>query len=193
MTNLNEAATVRARARAAAKAMRDLLAERVLPASIRRQVENLHAAMSKTWADLEDEASLDPEPHKAKEAALAGLVEAASTGVWLEAQIHRLFTEQADFMYGDGYLTRDERKALSGAIGAALDVFVSDILTNAPQLYERPRWQTPDETPEPIITEQESAPEPVKQAKPAKAKKVELQESVPLELSEFTPFAKDSD
>lgn len=42
---------------------------------------------------------------------------------YIESQIHSNFTEMADTMFGYGNLTRDERIALSGLIGNALDVF----------------------------------------------------------------------
>lgn len=47
----------------------------------------------------------------------------ANQADWLEAFLHREFTVQADMLFGDGMITREERIALSGAIGDALDVF----------------------------------------------------------------------
>jgi len=74
----------------------------------------------------------------------APTVEAASLGAWLEAQMHLGFTQLADTLYGDGRLTRDERIAASGAVGDGLAAFVKAIETNAPQLYQRGRWDDPD-------------------------------------------------
>lgn len=65
------------------------------------------------------------------------LIEARNVGEWLEARIHLMFTEIADGMFADGRLTRDERKALSAAIGGALDAFRAGIEANANQLYGR--------------------------------------------------------
>lgn len=47
----------------------------------------------------------------------------ANQADWLEAFLHREFTVQMDVFFGDGVITREERIALSGAIGDALDVF----------------------------------------------------------------------
>lgn len=48
---------------------------------------------------------------------------AANMADWLESRLHREFTVIMDDLFGDGYLTREERIALSGAIGSSLDVF----------------------------------------------------------------------
>lgn len=69
------------------------------------------------------------------------MVQEASLGQWLESRIHLLFTEIADGLFGDGYLTREERIGLSNAIGDALAAFVAATETNAPEVYARPRWQ----------------------------------------------------
>ena len=68
---------------------------------------------------------------------LQRLQEARNVGEWLEARIHLMFTEIADGMFGDGRLTRDERIALSGAIGDALGVFREVIESQAKSLYSR--------------------------------------------------------
>lgn len=67
--------------------------------------------------------------------------EAANVGEYLESRLHLALTEMADNMFGEGRLTRDERKALSGAIGRALDAYHKAIAATAPQLYERGPWQ----------------------------------------------------
>lgn len=79
------------------------------------------------------------------ESARAELRESRSIGVWLESRIHLMFTQFADDMYGRGSLTRDERIALSSAIGDGLQSFTSAIEKNAPQLYDRDIWDEPDE------------------------------------------------
>lgn len=65
------------------------------------------------------------------------LEEARNAGEWLEASIHREFTLTADSLFGNGYVTRDERRALSSAIGSALESFTSALQDSAPGLYER--------------------------------------------------------
>lgn len=56
---LLEAATTRAKARIAAKALRDLLAEKSLSKSLRASVEALNTSLSKTWGELKGEADLE--------------------------------------------------------------------------------------------------------------------------------------
>lgn len=73
------------------------------------------------------------------------LQEAANTGEWLESRLHLMFTEIADNMFGEGYLARDERKALSHAIGEALNAFRTTVEADAKQLYSRGRWTTPEQ------------------------------------------------
>lgn len=79
------------------------------------------------------------------ESARTQLREAASIGSWVESRIHLSFTQLADDLYGRGGLTRDERIALSNAIGDGLASFVSAVDANAPQLYQRALW---DDAPE---------------------------------------------
>ena len=74
------------------------------------------------------------------ESARTQLREAASIGSWVESRIHLSFTQLADDLYGRGGLTRDERIALSNAIGDGLASFVSAVDANAPQLYQRALW-----------------------------------------------------
>lgn len=154
--NLMEAATVRAKAKAAARALRDLLADKTLPAEMRKQVENLNQAMGKTWADLEGEAKLDPERESMRTPGLPTPVaeygaipflkegdelrEAANMGAWLEAMLHYRLTEMADYAYAEGRLTRDERKAVSHAVGQGLDAFRLVLEADAPGLYGRGPW-----------------------------------------------------
>lgn len=75
----------------------------------------------------------------------ASIEEARNAGTWFEAQIHREFTLVADSMFGNGYLTRDERIALSSAIGEALDAFTAKLKDASPGLYERDPYADPDQ------------------------------------------------
>jgi len=64
---------------------------------------------------------------------------------WLEARIHLEFTEVADELFGDGYLTREERIALSAAIGGALDAFNARLAADdLAGVRERERWDKPE-------------------------------------------------
>lgn len=74
---------------------------------------------------------------------------AANLYDWIISRIHMDFTCMADQIYGDGILTQEERKTLSGAIGAALDAFNVFASESLAQLKERrPYQETP---PEPAI------------------------------------------
>lgn len=74
---------------------------------------------------------------------LAVAAEAANMGHWLEARLHLAFTETADHLFGEGRLSREERMALSGAIGVALAAFSAHIETEAADLYARSPWSEP--------------------------------------------------
>lgn len=96
--------------------------------------------------------------------------EAGSIGAWFEARIHSEFTEQADDSYGWGELSRDERIALSGAIGDALDAFVARLQADAPQLYQRDRWgDTPSHPAEPETQDDGEEPTDMQMAESATA------------------------
>jgi hypothetical protein len=69
--------------------------------------------------------------------------EARNTGAWLESRIHAEFTRLADRMYGEGFMSREERITLSGAIGDALAAFVIRVETDAPQLFTRDPFAEP--------------------------------------------------
>lgn len=71
----------------------------------------------------------------------AVLVEQANTAEWLESRLHKHFTILADDLFGDGKMNREERIAVSGAIGAALDAFHAEMVANAPGLFSRSPWQ----------------------------------------------------
>jgi len=68
------------------------------------------------------------------------LAEARNIGEWLESRLHLHLTMVGDEMYGDGRVSREERKAMSSAIGAALDAYRADLMSNAPQLFKRDTW-----------------------------------------------------
>ena len=63
-----------------------------------------------------------------------------SFGANIESSIHRLVTNMGDDAYGDGRLTREERIALSSAVGDALDTFVNTLEKKIPGIYERGCW-----------------------------------------------------
>lgn len=77
---------------------------------------------------------------------LLKLQEARNVGEWLEARLHLMFTQIADDMFGEGRLTRDERIALSSAIGGALDAFRATIEERAAGLYDRDPYRDPVST-----------------------------------------------
>lgn len=81
-----------------------------------------------------------PVPFKAKESK-SKLGEARNAGNYLEALIHRRFTETADNLFGEGHLTREERIALSSAIGDGLQAFSASLEKEAPQLFSRDPYE----------------------------------------------------
>lgn len=78
----------------------------------------------------------------------SALAEARTIGAWFESRLHLSFTAMADDMYGCGQLTREERIALSSAIGDALAGFTSAVEKTAPQLYQRDIYDGPPEAAE---------------------------------------------
>lgn len=74
---------------------------------------------------------------------LESMDEARNAGHWFEARLHLAFTEMADHLFGAGHLTREERIALSSAIGDALDAFSTSVTAAAPGLYERDPYAEP--------------------------------------------------
>lgn len=95
------------------------------------------------------------------EEAVHQLKEAHNLGDWLESRTHLAFTMIADDLFGDGRVTRDERIALGGGIGAALDAFRANVEESAPGVFERPRWASP---PEVAMDEAQPGEEPVTEA-----------------------------
>lgn len=76
-------------------------------------------------------------------ASLDLLRESRNVGCWIESRMHLDFTRNADEMFGDGRLSREERIAMSGAVGDALDAFTTALQASAPQLYLRDLWEDP--------------------------------------------------
>lgn len=79
------------------------------------------------------------------DAKAAVLREARNVGAWLESRLHLALTQMADDMYGDGRLTREERIALSSALGDGLQAYTAGVEKSAPQLFQRDLWATPDD------------------------------------------------
>lgn len=81
------------------------------------------------------------------------LTEKRNIGEWFEAMLHKELTVLADYRFADGLLTRDERKALSSAVGKALNAFRAQLEGIAPGLYKRdPFEQAPaPELPSPNV------------------------------------------
>ena len=69
------------------------------------------------------------------------LSEKSNLAEWLEARVHTWLTQLADELFGNGNVTRIERKAISEAISTALDTYHQSILDNAPQLLQRRPWE----------------------------------------------------
>lgn len=80
-----------------------------------------------------------------REAALSRVAEARNVGTWIESRLHLSLTQIADEMFGDGRLTREERIALSGAVGDGLTAFTAALEQSAPQLYARDLWAEPEQ------------------------------------------------
>lgn len=112
--------------------------------------------------------------------------EAANLGAWLESRLHLTLTQYADDMYGDGQLTRDERIALSGAIGDGLQAWTARIETDAPQLFQRDRWSSAPEPEQAAVVAAESATAEPPQDPPAQTPPAE-----PAPTPEVTPDVTD--
>lgn len=106
------------------------MAGRVLSRTNETKLRNALAALNEVLGLLEqDEAT-----------ATEAMREAANLGNWLESRLHFLFTEITDNLFGDGRLTREERIALSSAIGDALTAFNGVVAAQVPDLYQRSPW-----------------------------------------------------
>lgn len=147
MPKLSEAPTVKNQVKGLVRAAKEALKDKTLPKGVHDALEALSKALGKTWTDLEADSASEPREAALFEHPDLPLTESATVGIWCESRIHSMFTTMADDMYGQGYLTRDERKALSHAIGLALDAFTVSVETDAPQLYDRsPYENAPAET-----------------------------------------------
>jgi HK97 family phage prohead protease len=66
---------------------------------------------------------------------------------WIESRIHLNFTEISDDLFGNGLLTREERMALSNAIGNALNAFNQRMLgDDLAGVRERDRYEAAPES-----------------------------------------------
>ena len=126
------------------------MAGRTISAANEAKLRAAMDALSAVMASMDGTAPAagDMQKNAAKEAATPAslthsLTEARNAGDWLEARLHLTFTEIADGMFGDGRLTRDERIALSSAIGDALDAFRAGVEASAPGLYQRDPYADP--------------------------------------------------
>lgn len=79
--------------------------------------------------------------------------ETRNAGHWFEARIHSHFSQLADEMFGEGYLSREDRITLSGAVGDALAAFAGRIDADAPHLYQRDPFDQPAEPTEAMVDE----------------------------------------
>ena len=95
----------------------------------RSSVKTLRLALS--------EAGLDPKDW-------LPLQEAANMANWLEAMFHMRMTVLADEQFAGGFITREERKIISHAIGEALESFNQVIEGQADQLMVRSPWSFPE-------------------------------------------------
>ena len=106
------------------------MAGRVLSKANEGKLRSALAALSEVLSLIEQD------EEKAQEA----MREAANLGNWLESRLHSLFSEITDNLFGEGRMTREERIALSSAIGDALDAFNAVVVEKVPQIYKRSPW-----------------------------------------------------
>lgn len=93
---------------------------------------------------LEADRPFNSEQFRSVIAQIVSTREAGTLGAYVESRIHLGFTQLGDELYGGGYVNREERITLSGAIGDALGAFVARVEKDAPQLYQRGRYAGPD-------------------------------------------------
>lgn len=89
--------------------------------------------------------------------------EARNAGNYLEALLHRRFTETADNLFGEGHMERDERIQLSSAIGDALNAFAANLEANAPQLYTRDPYAEMERPEEKYVQEKGRSGDPTQE------------------------------
>jgi len=88
------------------------------------------------------------------------VAEARNIGVWMESRLHLALTQLADDMYGNGRLSREERIAVSGALGDALKAYTTRVEADAPELFKRDLYDEPGETARAASEAQEPATDP---------------------------------
>lgn len=137
------------------------------PRMMERPVDEIKAAWKAAGLRMPDGASTGSATDDAK---------AANMADWLESRLHREFAVILDDLFGDGYLTREERIALSGAIGSSLDVFhmALNAENDLAQLYRRGPWEEADPespAPGPMIRNVSPAEEPGRGAENARSAK----------------------
>lgn len=130
---MDEAATIKARARGAAKALKGLLAEKTLPENIRKAVEELQAALAKTWKDLEAETETTNES-------------GANMGDAMCAMMHSSMVSSVDYRFGEGYITEEEYGGALGAVELCLATFRGALMADAPGMFKRRPFDYPEET-----------------------------------------------
>lgn len=119
------------------------------------------------------------------------LEEAHNLAEWLESRLHLALTQIADDLFGDGRVTRDERKALSAAIGQALDAYHTALEASTPQLFKRRRW---DEAPgsDDLMSESAGGTTPAGSDKETPMSDQELKEAQ-AQIAQLTTAKADSD
>ncbi|MDO8753604.1 MAG: hypothetical protein Q7J80_06890, partial [Anaerolineales bacterium] len=64
LANLEEAVTIKAQAKSMMRQMDMMLKDKALPAAVKNAMDALHSALTRTWSDLEDEATNGPKPRE---------------------------------------------------------------------------------------------------------------------------------
>jgi len=95
------------------------------------------------------------------------VAEARNIGVWMESRLHLALTQLADDMYGNGRLSREERIAVSGALGDALKAYTTRVEADAPGLFKRDLYDEPGETARAASEAQEPETDPASTDPPA--------------------------
>ena len=149
---LLEAATIKARAQAAAKALKLLLADKALPDDMRTSVESLHTALKKKWSDLEANNTEAAQP-AAQDAALN---EASNMGDWAFARMHTDMVMRVDDMLASDRINFDEYRSALQAVEMAAGTFRAILYTSAPGIFSRGPWDYATTTPV-IVNQSESA------------------------------------
>ncbi|PKN91099.1 MAG: hypothetical protein CVU44_21010 [Chloroflexi bacterium HGW-Chloroflexi-6] len=147
---LLEAATVKARAQAAAKALKLLLADKALPDDMRKSVESLHSALKKKWSDLESGTESAHPPDSQDKP----MNEASNMGDWAFARMHTDMVMRVDDMLASDRINFDEYRAALQAVEMAAGTFRAILNTSAPSIFSRGPWDYATETS--VINQSES-------------------------------------